>query len=137
MKKIIFTLVLTLILLAVPRIAIGFSGPADSTMDAGSPDVGAVQATSPQGTSQACVHHIPKISGVRTGDALERGCAYYIADGTCGVVEFNTTVDGGQYITITKATEADHGTDTGWDPSWRWASGVSHHDARTDQLLGD
>lgn len=45
---------------------------------------------------------------------LIRGDTYYIADGVYGSYNFNTAVSGSQYITIKKATGADHGTNTGW-----------------------
>ncbi len=45
---------------------------------------------------------------------LTRGETYYIADGSYGSYTFNTPASGSKYITIKKATIADHGTSTGW-----------------------
>ena len=49
---------------------------------------------------------------------LVRGDTYYIADGTYGGYTFNDAVSGELYITIKKAIESDHGTDTGWNASY-------------------
>jgi uncharacterized repeat protein (TIGR02543 family) len=44
---------------------------------------------------------------------LVRGSTYYIASGNYGSYTFNTP-DNGQVITIKKAIDSDHGTNTGW-----------------------
>ncbi len=49
--------------------------------------------------------------------ALERGATYYIADGQYPPYSFNDDESGEEYITIKKAIESDHGTDTGWAQS--------------------
>ena len=50
---------------------------------------------------------------------LVRGDTYYVADGTYGMVKFNTGPQtGGATITIKKATAANHGTNTGWDATY-------------------
>ncbi|MFA4941285.1 MAG: choice-of-anchor Q domain-containing protein [Patescibacteria group bacterium] len=49
---------------------------------------------------------------------LQRGHAYYIADGSYGSYDFNDPVSGTEYITIKKATLVDHGTDTGWNSGY-------------------
>ncbi len=49
---------------------------------------------------------------------LTRGETYYIADGSYGSYTFNTPASGSQYITIKKATIADHGTGTGWSDGY-------------------
>ena len=49
---------------------------------------------------------------------LVRGDAYYIADGEYGSYIFDDAVSGTQYITIKKAIESDHGTDTGWNANF-------------------
>jgi hypothetical protein len=49
---------------------------------------------------------------------LGRGDTYYIADGTYPGYTFDDPESGSQYITIKKATESDHGTNTGWDSSY-------------------
>jgi hypothetical protein len=48
-----------------------------------------------------------------------RGDTYYFADGTYTSRSMNTALSGVLYITLKKATDADHGTDTGW-------AGVAH-----------
>lgn len=45
---------------------------------------------------------------------LVRGAVYYVAGGSYGGYTFDDAVSGTQWITIRKATEADHGTETGW-----------------------
>jgi hypothetical protein len=50
-------------------------------------------------------------------DTLVRGDTYYLADGTYGPYSFRN-VPGTSLITIKKATNADHGTDTGWQASY-------------------
>jgi len=50
--------------------------------------------------------------------SLTRGDTYYIADGNYGGHVFNDAVDGTKYITIKKAIESDHGTNTGWQTSY-------------------
>ena len=49
---------------------------------------------------------------------LERQHAYYIADGTYPVYQFDDAEDGDRTIFIIKATESDHGTDSGWNASY-------------------
>jgi hypothetical protein len=45
---------------------------------------------------------------------LTRGDIYYIADGSYGSYTFDDANSGSTYITIKKAIQSDHGTDTGW-----------------------
>jgi hypothetical protein len=45
---------------------------------------------------------------------LLRGATYYIADGNYSSYTIDDPVFGAQSITIKKATQLDHGTDTGW-----------------------
>ena len=49
---------------------------------------------------------------------LERGATYYIGDGKYSAYTFDDPVSGRLFITLKKATLNDHGTDTGWDPSY-------------------
>jgi len=49
---------------------------------------------------------------------LTRDDTYYIADGDYVQYTFDDAVDGTKYITIKKATVADHGTETGWDNAY-------------------
>ena len=49
---------------------------------------------------------------------LTRGNTYYIADGNYSGYTFNTPVSGTKLITIKKATQADHGSETGWSNSY-------------------
>ena len=48
---------------------------------------------------------------------LVRGDTYYFADGSYPSYYFDDDENEAQYITIKKAIESDHGTDTGWDNS--------------------
>jgi hypothetical protein len=50
--------------------------------------------------------------------SLVRGDTYYVATGSYGSVTFNKAVSGTTPITIKGATASDHGTDTGWSPSY-------------------
>ena len=50
--------------------------------------------------------------------ALTRGDTYYIAAGNYPGRSFNTPVNGTALITIKKAIESDHGTDTGWSAAY-------------------
>lgn len=50
--------------------------------------------------------------------ALTRGDTYYIADGDYGGHIFDDAVDGTTYITVKKAIESDHGTETGWSSAY-------------------
>ncbi len=43
-----------------------------------------------------------------------RGTTYYVADGTYSGFSINTPASGSQYIKIVKATQNNHGSDTGW-----------------------
>ena len=45
---------------------------------------------------------------------LVRGATYYVADGVYAAYNFDDAVNGTQLITIKKAIQSDHGTDTGW-----------------------
>jgi hypothetical protein len=49
---------------------------------------------------------------------LVRGATYYVADGSYPNYVFDDPVSGTQLITIKKATDADHGTSVGWQPSY-------------------
>jgi hypothetical protein len=49
---------------------------------------------------------------------LVRGDTYYVADGTYPSLTLDDPESGAQYITIKKATAADHGTSTGWLSSY-------------------
>lgn len=49
---------------------------------------------------------------------LTRGDTYYIADGTYGSYTFDDAESSTSVITIKKATEASHGTETGWDSGY-------------------
>lgn len=50
--------------------------------------------------------------------SLVRGDTYYIAAGSYAGRTFNDAVAGSTYIYIRKATADDHGTNTGWQPSY-------------------
>lgn len=49
---------------------------------------------------------------------LVRGATYYIATGTYGSYDFTTPESGTAWITIKKATVANHGTSTGWSDAY-------------------
>lgn len=50
--------------------------------------------------------------------SLTRGDTYYVAGGNYGAYTFDDAQSGTLVITIKKATAADHGTDTGWNPAY-------------------
>ena len=49
---------------------------------------------------------------------LVRGDVYYLADGTYGAYTFDDPATGSSIITIKKALESDHGTNTGWTSTY-------------------
>ena len=49
---------------------------------------------------------------------LQRDSNYYIADGIYDEYNFNDGLEDNEYILITKATETDHGNDTGWQSEY-------------------
>jgi hypothetical protein len=49
---------------------------------------------------------------------LQRGATYYVAGGAYPSYTFNTPALGAQVITLKKASLKDHGTETGWNPSY-------------------
>ena len=49
---------------------------------------------------------------------LKRGDVYYLADGSYGSRTFSDANSASTTITLKKATEADHGTDTGWTSTY-------------------
>ncbi len=57
-------------------------------------------------------------TSIPTGNNLLRGCTYYLADGSYGSYTFSSAESGSQYITVKKATIADHGTSAGWLDSY-------------------
>jgi hypothetical protein len=79
--------------------------------------------------AEAAIHHVRAgATGSATGDdwtnayptlpsSLVRGDTYYIATGTYAGRTFNTPASGTALITIKGATNADHGTNTGWSAS--------------------
>lgn len=86
---------------------VGSSQAADHYIRAGAN--GSAPCTSGWGDSQAC-GALPV--------TLIRGDTYYIADGNYGSYTFDDQASGSSIITIKKATQADHGTDTGWSPAY-------------------
>jgi hypothetical protein len=50
--------------------------------------------------------------------SLVRGDTYYLADGNYGARSFSDANSGAAVITVKKATDTDHGTDTGWSGSY-------------------
>ena len=50
--------------------------------------------------------------------SLVRGDTYYVAAGSYPGYSFNTPASGASYITVKKATAADHGTATGWNAAY-------------------
>jgi len=51
-------------------------------------------------------------------ETLVRGDTYYIGDGSYGAYTYNDSESGKTLIYIKKATESDHGTDTGWNSNF-------------------
>jgi hypothetical protein len=49
---------------------------------------------------------------------LVRGATYFIADGSYASYTFDDPASGSTVITIRKATQASHGTDTGWNTTY-------------------
>ena len=49
---------------------------------------------------------------------LKRGYTYYVASGTYPAYKFSAPLKGTALITIKRPSEADHGTDEGWDPAY-------------------
>jgi hypothetical protein len=49
---------------------------------------------------------------------MQRGATYYVAGGSYGAMNFTTPTSGTTYITIRKATVADHGSNTGWQDAY-------------------
>lgn len=87
----------------------------------------ALIASLPLHAAEHCVRE--DASGVKDGStwddawtnlpsALVRGDTYYIADGTYGDYICDDAASGNAYIFITKATAAEHGSETGWLDSY-------------------
>lgn len=80
--------------------------------------------------AQAAIHYVRQgASGSGNGNdwasayaslpnTLVRGDTYYIAAGSYPGKTFNTPASGNAIITIKKATESDHGANTGWQSSY-------------------
>jgi hypothetical protein len=67
--------------------------------------------------------------------SFQRGATYYVAAGLYqGVKTFSTPEAGAAYIYIKKATESDHGTNTGWSSSY--GSGPAVFRAASDSVDG-
>jgi hypothetical protein len=49
---------------------------------------------------------------------LQRGATYYVADGSYGNYTFDDAANGTSRITLKKATETSHGTETGWNSTF-------------------
>jgi hypothetical protein len=54
----------------------------------------------------------------RLPTTLKRGDTYYLANGSYGAYVFNTANSGTTAITIKKAVDTDHGTDSGWSSTY-------------------
>jgi hypothetical protein len=87
--------------------------------------VAALLAASPLGVSAATFFVRAGAVGDESGSSwvnafsdvpasLQRGSTYYIADGEYGDVRFADPLSGTSVITLKKAIQSDHGTDTGW-----------------------
>jgi hypothetical protein len=82
------------------------------------------------GTAYAANHYVrPGSTGNNSGSdwtnaypnlpsTLVRGDTYYLADGTYGSRTFRDPNSGSSLIIIKKATQADHGTSTGWQTGY-------------------
>jgi len=70
--------------------------------------------------------------------SLIRGDKYFLADGSYGSYTFDDANSGTAVITLTKATEASHGTDVGWSSAYGDGQAVfSHWDIFTDYYTFD
>lgn len=71
------------------------------------------------GTTWACASAAGQ-PGARKGfpTTLVRDNTYYVAAGTYGQTTLSTAVDGSKYIYIKKATDDNHGIETGWESSF-------------------
>ena len=49
---------------------------------------------------------------------LQRGSTYYLASGNYNSYNFTTATSGTSLITIKKASDSDHGTETGWNAGY-------------------
>ena len=67
-------------------------------------------------------------------DTFQRGHTYYVASGTYGQHQFRDVEDGNKFIFIKKATQANHGTDTGWLSSYATGQAVFQPDQDTDLI---
>jgi hypothetical protein len=98
----------------------------------------------------AATHYVrPGATGANTGAdwtnawssmpaALVRGDTYYLAGGSYGSHTFNDAASGTKTITILRATAADHGTSTGWQPAYGNGTAVfTHWDVFTDWYVFD
>lgn len=83
----------------------------------------------PSLASAANIHVRPGATGNNSGSdwanaytklptTLNRGDTYYLANGSYGSYVFNTPNSGSVVVTLKKATEADHGSTTGWASSY-------------------
>jgi hypothetical protein len=68
------------------------------------------------GTSTACTDWAQACDTLPA--TLQRGATYYVARGNYGSYTFDDPESGGKLIVIKKATESDHGTDTGWNAGY-------------------
>jgi hypothetical protein len=70
--------------------------------------------------------------------SLTRGDVYYLADGSYGSRTFSDANSGTTVITIRKATETDHGTDTGWSSTYGDGQAIfSNWQIHTDYYVFD
>lgn len=70
------------------------------------------------GTGDDWTNACPGFTGACAPSAMVRGDTYYVADGNYGPVTFNRATSGTLVITIKKATEAAHGTNSGWTSNY-------------------
>lgn len=64
--------------------------------------------------------------------AYVRGDTYYVAGGRYGSLTLSTPASGATYIVLRKATDSDHGTNTGWNSSYGTAQAVLNAPLRFD-----
>ncbi len=95
-------------------------------------DMGALEYYTPVPCVDMCFYVTANGAGARNGTdwnnafagfpaTLVRGATYFVASGDYGSYLFNTPESGTRVITIKKATDMSHGTDTGWinySPFW-------------------
>lgn len=92
-----------------------------------------VRADAPSGGNGSdWTHALKNLTG-----PLERGGTYYVAGGSYGNLALDTPKSGTQVITIKKATAADHGAASDWNPAYASRANFGEVTATTDYWVID